>query len=204
MFVDIGAYTGVFTMAVLAANPTTVAHSFEIIPAVVAGIEKNVARNRLRNRVTVHPTGIGRPGTTMQVPTGDGGSAAPSFYAASMDFADGVEVRFTSRRTPAASPEGTTRVTMKIDVEGAENDVLRYGRDFLAVPRPDILCEVLEDRAKPAELMAVLDEFGYRFYLVGGDRLIHRRRIVPDPRFRDWPLTTKSPADLRAEGFPVE
>lgn len=205
VFVDIGAYTGVFTMAVLAANPTTVAHSFEIIPAVVAGIEKNVARNRLRNRVTVHPTGIGRPGTTMQVPTGDGGSALPSFYAASMDFADGVEVRFTSLDELLPQlPEGTTRVTMKIDVEGAENDVLRYGRDFLAVLRPDILCEVLEDRAKPAELMAVLDEFGYRFYLVGSDRLIHRRRIVPDPRFRDWLLTTKSPADLRAEGFPVE
>jgi len=155
--------------------------------------------------VTVHPTGVGRPGTTMQVPTGDGGSALPSFYAASMDFADGVEVRFTSLDELLPQlPEGTTPVTMKIDVEGAENDVLRYGRDFLAVLRPDILCEVLEDRAKPAELMAVLDEFGYRFYLVGSDRLIHRRRIVPDPRLRDWLLTTKSPANLRAEGFPVE
>ncbi|NJE67637.1 FkbM family methyltransferase [Brevibacterium sp. LS14] len=205
VFVDIGAYTGVFTMAVLAANPTAVAHSFEIIPAVVAGLEKNIARNHLGERVTVHPTGVGAPGTTMRVPTGDGGSALPSFYAASMDFADGVEVRFTSLDELLPQlPEGTTRVTMKIDVEGAENDVLRYGRDFLAVLRPDILCEVLEDRAKPAELMAVLDEFGYRFYLVGSDRLIHRRRIVPDPRLRDWLLTTKSPADLRAEGFPVE
>ena len=50
VFVDIGAYTGVFTMAVLAANPTAVAHSFEIIPAVVAGLEKNIARNRLGER----------------------------------------------------------------------------------------------------------------------------------------------------------
>lgn len=72
VFLDIGAYTGVFTMAVLAANPTAVAHSFEIIPAVVTGLEKNVARNHLGDRVTVHPTGVGKPGTTMQVPTGDG------------------------------------------------------------------------------------------------------------------------------------
>ncbi|RAE40743.1 FkbM family methyltransferase, partial [Burkholderia multivorans] len=35
-------------------------------------------------------------------------------------------------------------------------------------------------------------------------RHIPRRLIVPDPRLRDWLLTTKSPANLRAEGFPVE
>ena len=205
VFVDIGAYTGVFTMAVLAANPTVIAHSFEIIPAVVAGLEKNVARNRLGDRVSIHPTGVGRPGETMRVPTGDGGSALPSFYAASMDFAEGVEVRFTSLDELLPQlPAGTSRVTVKIDVEGAENDVLGYGRDFLGALRPDILCEVLADRAKPGELMAVLGEFGYRFYLVGTDRLTHRARIVPDPHLRDWLLTTRTPEELDAEGYPVE
>ncbi|RBP67052.1 FkbM family methyltransferase [Brevibacterium sanguinis] len=205
VFVDIGAYTGVFTMAVLASNPTAIAHTFEIIPAVVAGLEKNVARNGLGDRVTVHPTGVGRPGTTMQVPTGDGGSALPSFYSASMDFGSGAEVRFTSLDELLPDlPPGNPRVTVKIDVEGAENDVLGHGEEFLDILRPDMLCEVLADRARPAELMGILGRYGYRYYLVGPDRLSARERIVPDPDLRDWLLTTKSPEELRAEGYPVD
>jgi hypothetical protein len=59
VFLDIGAYTGVFTVAVLAANPRVRAHAFEIIPAVVSGLQKNLDRNGLTHRVTVHPTGVG-------------------------------------------------------------------------------------------------------------------------------------------------
>lgn len=204
VFVDIGAYTGVFTMAVLAANPTAVAHSFEIIPAVVAGLEKNIERNHLGERVTVHPTGVGAPGTTMRVPTGDGGSALPSFYAASMDFADGVEVRFSSLDELLAElPAGTSRVTVKIDVEGAENDVLGHGAEFLATLRPDILCEVLDDRAQPGELMRLLEPHGYSYFLVGSEELTHFKRIVPDPHFRDWLFTVQTPEELSASGYPV-
>lgn len=205
VFLDIGAYTGVFTMAVLAANPNLIAHSFEIIPAVVSGLAKNIARNRLGDRVTVHPTGIGKPGTTMQVPTGDGGSALPSFYAASMDFDSGAEVRFTSLdeillELPACNPQ----VTVKIDVEGAENDVLEHGREFLSTLQPDILCEVLDDRAQPEELMRVLDRIDYYYYLVGSDRLTAYDEILPDPHYRDWLFTTKNPEDMRVAGYPVE
>jgi len=212
VFLDVGAYTGVFTMAVLAANPNVIAHSFEIIPAVVAGLEKNVARNHLGERVTVHPSGVGRPGETMQVPTGDGGSALPSFYSASMDFESGAEVRFTSLDelllelpTTAVEPsDAGPKVTVKIDVEGAENDVLSHGQEFLDALRPDILCEVLDDRAKPDELMSVLGQFGYHYYLVGRDRLTAYDEIVPDPHFRDWLFTTKNPDVLRAAGYPID
>lgn len=214
VFLDIGAYTGVFTMAVLAANSNARAHAFEIIPAVVTGLEKNVARNGLTDRVTVHPTGVGSPGTTMQVPTGDGGSALPSFYAASMDFDSDAEVVFTSldallpevleaATATAASSDDGPQVTVKIDVEGAENDVLGNGREFLRTLRPDILCEVLDDRAQPGELMDVLGSLDYDYYLVGTDRLTHRDRIVPDEHFRDWLFTTKSPEELRELGYPV-
>ncbi|MCI4011770.1 FkbM family methyltransferase [Brevibacterium sp. ZH18] len=205
VFLDIGAYTGVFTMAVLAANPQVHAHSFEIIPAVVAGLEKNVARNQLGDRVTVHPSGVGKPGTTMQVPTGDGGSALPSFYAASMDFDSGAEVRFSSLDELLPDmPDGTPRVTVKIDVEGAENDVFEFGQEFLEALKPDILCEVLDDRARPDELMRVLGRFGYHYYLVERDCLSARETVVPDPHFRDWLFTTKSQSTMRDAGYPVD
>src|SRR5699024_3469353 len=96
VFLDIGAYTGVFTVAVLVANPRVRAHAFEIIPAVVSGLQKNLDRNGVTHRVTVHPTGVGSPDTWMPVPLGDGGSGLPSFYSADMDFDSDAEVSFTS------------------------------------------------------------------------------------------------------------
>ncbi|WP_092017137.1 FkbM family methyltransferase [Brevibacterium siliguriense] len=227
VFLDIGAYTGVFTMAVLAANENVRAHVFEIIPAVVAGAEKNVERNGFNSRVTVHPTGVGSPDTWMKVPIGDGGSALPSFYSSDMRFDSDAEVRFTSLdallpevlaeisdRDPQLHsrdgvPDVSSRgeapcVTVKIDVEGGENDVFAHGQDFLAALHPDILCEVLDDRAKPRELMGHLGEHGYHYYLVGEDRLYARTTIRPDPRLRDWLFTLKSPDQMRAAGYPVD
>ncbi|TNM54011.1 FkbM family methyltransferase [Brevibacterium sediminis] len=227
VFLDIGAYTGVFTMAVLAANENVRAHVFEIIPAVVAGVEKNVERNGFNSRVTVHPTGVGSPDTWMKVPIGDGGSALPSFYSSDMRFDSDAEVRFTSldallpevlaeaserdprlhvgEGVPDVSRRGEApRVTVKIDVEGGENDVFAHGQDFLAALHPDILCEVLDDRAKPRELMGHLGEHGYHYYLVGEDRLYARTAIRPDPHLRDWLFTLKSPDQMRAAGYPVD
>nr|WP_216657109.1 FkbM family methyltransferase [Brevibacterium sp. CT2-23B] len=227
VFLDIGAYTGVFTMAVLAANEHVRAHVFEIIPAVVAGVEKNVERNGFNSRVTVHPTGVGSPDTWMKVPIGDGGSALPSFYSSDMRFDSDAEVRFTSldalltevlveaserdprlhagEGVPDVSRRGEApRVTVKIDVEGGENDVFAHGQDFLAALHPDILCEVLDDRAKPRELMGHLGEHGYHYYLVGEDRLYARTTIRPDPHLRDWLFTLKTPDQMRAAGYPVD
>ncbi len=227
VFLDIGAYTGVFTMAVLAANENVRAHVFEIIPAVVAGAEKNIDRNGFNTRVTVHPTGVGSPDTWMKVPIGDGGSALPSFYSSDMHFDSDAEVRFTSldallpemlaevpdRDTQSQPGEGlhdgsgqgeTPRVTVKIDVEGGENDVFAHGREFLSTFRPDILCEVLSDRAKPRELMSHLGEHSYHYYLVGEDRLYARTVIRPDAHLRDWLFTLKSPDQMRAAGYPVD
>lgn len=230
VFLDIGAYTGVFTMAVLAANPRARAHTFEIIPAVVAGIEKNADRNRFTDRVTIHPTGVGSPDTWMKVPLGDGGSALPSFYSADMDFDSDAEVRFTSldgllpdllEENPGLDEDADTatdsadagsratvphrpRVTMKIDVEGGENEVFAHAQEFLDTLHPDILCEVLDDRAKPHELMGHLGGHGYHYYLVGEDRLYARTTITPDPDLRDWLFTRKSPEQMRTAGYPVE
>ena len=142
-------------------------------------------------------------------------------------FDSDAEVRFTSLdallpevlvegqgRDPQSQPgEGNPdgsdrgkapRVTVKIDVEGGENDVFAHGQEFLAAVHPDLLCEVLEDRAKPQELMGHLGEHGYHYYLVGEDRLYARTTIRPDPHLRDWLFTLKSPDEMRAAGYPVD
>ena len=76
-FLDVGAYTGLFTMAVTAYAPHVGVHAFEIVPAVADTLEANVRRNEVDDRVVVHREGIGDPNKTMRVPSGEGGRRSP-------------------------------------------------------------------------------------------------------------------------------
>src|SRR5699024_5507887 len=96
------------------------------------------------------------------------------------------------------------RVTVKIGVAGGENDVFAHGRTFLDTLRPDILCEVLDDRAKPAELMRDLGGCGSHHYLVGEDRLVAGKPNRPDTHLRDWLFTTRTRTQMREAGYPVQ
>src|SRR5207248_9707618 len=65
VFIDVGAYTGIFTLATTAVNAHIVAHAFEIVPRVADLLEANLRRNRVDDRVTVHREGIGISGASM-------------------------------------------------------------------------------------------------------------------------------------------
>ncbi|WP_394345524.1 FkbM family methyltransferase [Actinorugispora endophytica] len=199
---DIGAYTGLFTLVGTAVNPDLRAHAFEIVPEVYRALVDNCVRNRVLHRVTLHHTGVGDPGDTVVMPVESGDSALPCFYSSELAFADGVPVEvvaldaFTDRVPPGG------RTVMKVDVEGTEAAVFEHGRRFLAEHRPDILCEVLPG-ADTDRLRALLEPHGYRCHLVGESALAPAGELVAHPRFRDWFLTTRAPADLAALGIPV-
>jgi FkbM family methyltransferase len=203
VFVDIGAYTGLFTLAATAVSGTLEAHAFEIVPAVAAALRANIERNGVADRATVHPEGVGDPATTMRVPSGAEGSALPSFYSSRMHFSEGARVPFRSLDSVADLIGAGRGVVMKIDVEGTENAVFRFGQGFLDRYGPDMLCEVLEGVADGPELQSMLEPHGYRFYLVRHDGLAGQRTIVPDVRFRDWLFSRRDPDELAAAGIPV-
>jgi FkbM family methyltransferase len=202
VFLDVGAYTGLFTLAVSAVAPAVQVHAFEIVPAVADALVANLVRNRVEERVAVHREGVGEDGATIRIPSGEGGSALPSFYSSRMRFDEGELVTFRSLDSVAEMlPEGD-RVVMKIDVEGTEDTVLGSGRSFLRTFRPDVLCEVL-----PGADAAVLDDLlapsGLRPFLVTDSKLEGRPRIVPDAVHRDWLFTAREPDELRSLGLPV-
>jgi FkbM family methyltransferase len=183
--VDIGAYTGLFTLAVARANPSVRVHAFEIVPENCRALRDNCVRNGLLDRVSIHHAGIGTPGARMRVPAGTRGSALPDNYSSELSFDSGVEVRFVALDSLVDDVPDGARVIVKIDVEGTEVDVLRHGQRFLAELRPLILCEVLPDADAPA-LQALLEPHGYRFHLVGERGLLSKPMIRPDRRYRDW------------------
>ncbi|MBI3649380.1 MAG: FkbM family methyltransferase [Actinobacteria bacterium] len=202
VMLDVGAYTGIFTLLGAAANPGLEAHAFELVPEVYRALFDNCVRNAILHRVTLHHGGLGEGGT-MTLPVHASGSALPDFFSSRLHFDQGVPVRIVPLDSLLPlMPEGA-RVVMKVDVEGTENDVLAGGQRFLATFRPDILCEVLEGVADAAGLQALLAPHGYRYHLVRGADLLASERIEPHARFRDWFFTTRSPQEVEALGLPV-
>jgi FkbM family methyltransferase len=201
-FLDVGAYTGLFTLATTAVTPSLHAHAFEIVPAVADALEANLRRNGVADRVAVHREGIGEAGSTMRVSSGRGGSALPSFYSSRMHFDEGEDITFRSLDSVGALLPAEARVVMKVDVEGTEDAVFGAGQMFLETFRPDILCEVLPE-ADGAGLDELLAPAGLSRYLVTSTRLEEAQRIVPDPAFRDWLFSPRTPDELRARGLPV-
>ena len=198
VLLDIGAYTGVFALAGAVANPRLQVHAFEIIPRVAAAMEANLRRNDVTGRVHVHLEGLGEEGKTMRVPTGDGGSALPSFYSSRMHFEEGVEIAFRSLDSFIGEIGDVQKIVMKIDVEATEDELFRHGQRFLARFRPDMLCEVLES-ADPTTLETLLSPHGYKFYAVRERALVPRDHIRADPQFRDWLFSTRPFDELRSE-----
>jgi FkbM family methyltransferase len=201
VMLDIGAYTGIFTLVGTAVNPDLEAHAFEIVPEVYRALFDNCVRNGVLHRTTLHHVGVGNPDSVMKVPARTAGSALPDFYSTGLHFDTGILVRLRSLDSLADLVPTGARVVVKVDVEGTENEVFRYGQEFLASFRPAILCEVLEGVAGVAELEDLLAPHGYRFYLVRDADLVPAAHIEPDADFRDWLFTKQGPDELAAIGL---
>ena len=196
VILDVGAYTGIFTLVSSLANPDAEVHAFEVVPDVYQMLFANCVRNDVLYRVTLHHTGVGHDGQVVTFPATSEGSALPSFYAAGLTFNEGVRIRFGSLDHFCRSLQEAGRILMKIDVEGTEGDIFDNGRAFFAKFRPDILCEVLPDSTSPSTLLDVLAPLGYNYYLVRASGMTAEPSIVPDKEFRDWFLSTKSESEL--------
>ena len=193
---DVGAYTGIFTLVAATVNPRLHVQAFEIVPAVHEVLIANIVRNDMSDRVTAHLAGVGRAGGSVLVPEGTGGSALPDFYSTKLHFDEGREIGLVSLDSLVGSIAAGSRVLMKIDVEGSEDEVLASAQHLLASFGPDMLCEILDGVADAPSVERSLSPFGYRYFLVKEHDLEERPHVVPDPRFRDWFFTRRDLASL--------
>lgn len=199
--VDIGAYTGLFTLASAQANEKVHCHAFELMPDVFRLLFDNCVRNDILERVTLHAQAVGETGG-VRVPVGIRASALPDFYSTRLLFNTGVRVRVAPLDELLPALQDAKRVLIKIDVEGTEAEVLASGTQLLERFRPDILCEVLPSPA-PAEDLEALLRRTHNFYLVRDSDVVRRDRIVSPTGYRDWWFSPKEPADLERNGIIV-
>jgi FkbM family methyltransferase len=187
--IDVGANLGWYTLTLAQAlGPNGRVFAFEPRSDIFAQLERSVKDNGFTDRCTLYRIALGAEGgkrdlawSPMEMNPGhsfilpEGGSPAPGLTRESVSFAPldsiGIERRIR---------------LIKLDVEGAEPDVLRGGRGLIARDRPIIVCEVFPKWLRRSgstdtySMLHLLDDLDYRAHYLTDDGIggeVH------------WPLT---------------
>lgn len=153
-FYDIGANIGFVTLiAARLVGPTGRVVAFEPVPKNVAAIKENLALNGI-DWVDVQETAMARHSGTASLIVSD---VSAFSRLASVNVPTGaretIEVRVDSVDEFLACGSAPAPDVVKIDVEGAELEVIEGMRNTLSEHRPVILCEIHDCNAQYVELV---------------------------------------------------
>jgi FkbM family methyltransferase len=139
-FLDIGAWIGPLTL--YAANLASWCHAVEPDPRARAGLITNIARNPgLAGRIQVHPEAVGEAsgqGRMGNITSGAGGDSMSSLLFGTAANAWDVECVTLERLISGIGPPSL----VKIDIEGAEVEVLHGSREYIDRTRPPLFLSV--------------------------------------------------------------
>jgi FkbM family methyltransferase len=142
IFFDVGANVGYFATLIARAAPASRVFAFEPIPANVAASQLNLELNRLEN-VQVFELAVGdhSAATTLLEAHYSGGSALES-AGRPPDFKSARQVHMVSLDDCVAAGVLPMPQLVKIDVEGAEVQVLKGMTNILKLSRPTLIYEL--------------------------------------------------------------
>lgn len=161
---DVGAATGLFTLSVCVRLPGANVYAFEPSPRQRMMLRRNVARNGFGHRVQIQPYALWNRECRMEFRTHGaiGALKATGEHIAKMPFAEEVQAMSLDCW---AEREKIGRIDLiKMDVEGAEIEVLEGSRDLLERDRPVLLVQAYHLRGGQrtfGECSALLAEQGY-------------------------------------------
>lgn len=158
--VNVGANTGYYTLlAARRVGEGGRVYAFEIQPAILAILRRNIQRNAVQDIVTVVPMGcFSSSGEAVIEQRGDAGSARIAFRP------EGLRVPLVTL-DDYAEVAGLDRLALiLIDAEGADFEILKGAARILAKFRPVVLAEVHHLAAfdgSEEELRRFMARFGY-------------------------------------------
>jgi FkbM family methyltransferase len=162
--IDIGAHIGYYTLLFAkCVGPSGRVASFEPSPANFAALQKNVQLNHLENVQTFSEAMFSETKEiTLNIPRGLTNSGDASINR--MDGAMQLRVRAITLDSFCASV-GFCPDFLKLDVEGAEHEVLMGGRETIAHFRPRMLVELhhFDGNLAAHPVPDLLTEWGYEF-----------------------------------------
>jgi FkbM family methyltransferase len=157
VILDVGANTGLYTLAAAAAGPAIQVIAFEPLAPVRGLLQRNVSLNPdLESRITIEPVGLSSEAGSFSfyetINNRGYVSTSSSFEPQHVEIVGGEFVEHVIRTVTLddfALSLGGRRVSfMKIDVEGHEHAVITGGRRFLAEHRPIFTVEILSNSEK--------------------------------------------------------
>ena len=169
-FLDVGAYTGIYSLAIAAASASVRCHAYEPVPKICEVLRSNIALNsKLDSRISAHPVGVSSiPGEVVIHETiNDQGYLSTSSSMNAPPTATGRSYAVPVVSIDAEAFDARIRL-MKIDVEGYESDVFAGAKVTIARDRPVIAFEVL-DAAKGIGFDTLARELDYRYVAFVGD-----------------------------------
>lgn len=167
VFFDVGANVGFFSLlAGRIVGPSGAVSAFEPVPANVARIRANARRNGLANIDVLEVALSDAGGTTTLLLAAHPGGAAVASAGAPPDAIGSIEV--TTATVDDLVDAGRVRppTLVKIDVEGAECEVIEGMKRTLRTHRPVVICEIDGEEpvalaAKRSRILGLLRAAGY-------------------------------------------
>lgn len=167
--VDVGANTGVYSLAAAAVDPSVQVVAFEANPDVCEQLRTNVRRNEFEERIEVFATGLGDESGVQSFyrSTYDelGSFAAANAGAWEARVRDEVEVPIARLDDLVDDGEVPPPDHLKVDVEGFGYDVLRGAEETLRHHRPTVYFEphaVADDERDETAVSTLLQSLDYR------------------------------------------
>ena len=171
-FVDVGANCGLYSVLGALWNPDLQVIAFEPVPAIFAGLQKNVRLNQLESRVHCENVALSsQSGTaTFFMPTGEGldvestGTLASESWQARNGF---PRMEVETVRFDDYEPRHPMHVDLvKLDVEDFEADVLEGMQATITRDRPFIVCEVLPRVHRNQRTRNMIEALQYQAYWI--------------------------------------
>lgn len=196
LFLDIGSYSGLFSLVAAKSNKSLTVRAYEIVPDNYILLVTNVVMNGFQNRVKTYLRGLSNSRDELMMPKMAGLSNLPSSFSLSSKFLDGIVISIN--KIDDELNDFKNDCFMKIDVEGFEPEVLKGGAKFIAQNKPDIICEVLLSQDTAPQIHECLDRHGYKYFLFTDDGIVLHDRIVPSKLGRDWLFSIKNDEEIQS------
>lgn len=184
-FLDIGAFTGCYSLVAATVNPRLRAIAFEPVPGVYERLVHNVALNGLGDRTTTVPAAVSSAVGTARFYVPDREMPDTGFLETSLRRSQeaGRWQEVLTTTVAAALPADFPVDVVKIDVEDAEGHVVTSMLDVLAAHRPVVFIELLATGSY-AEAVEALSSLGYCFFHLTAQGRVPVERPTPVPGAR--------------------
>ncbi len=168
---DIGANVGYFSLlAAVLAGPEGCVYAFEPLPRNVEFLRKHIKLNKLDTIEVVEAAVSDHSG---EASFDLGASSAMGHLASS----GGITVRLVTLDQMLLAGELLPPDYMKVDVEGAEYDVLNGARGLLEKFHPTLFLDTHQREAHHLTI-TLLEELGYEFTILDGKSLAETKELI--------------------------